>query len=55
MKFISPKIHGILDILVTVALFAAPTLFNFRHEAAGISYTLGAVYVVVIVATAYPF
>ncbi len=55
MKFLSPKIHGILDMLVVVVLFAAPSLFGFGREASAISYVLGAVYVVVILATAYPY
>lgn len=55
MKFLSPKVHGILDMLVTVVLFIAPSLFDFGREASAISYVLGAVYVVVILATAYPY
>jgi hypothetical protein len=55
MKFITPKIHGILDMLVTVVLFVAPSLFGFGREASAVSYTLGAAYIVVILATAYPY
>lgn len=55
MKILTPKIHGILDMLVTIVLFVAPSLFHFGREAAATSYVLGAVYVVVILATAYPY
>lgn len=55
MKFISPKIHGILDMLVVVVLFAAPTIFGFGREASVVSYVLGAVYIAVILGTAYPY
>lgn len=55
MKFLSPKIHGILDMLVTVVLFIAPSLFHFGREASTVSYILGAAYVVIILATAYQY
>src|SRR3954470_15018274 len=55
MKLLSPKIHGILDILVTIVLFVAPSVFHFGREASATSYVLGAVYVVVILATAYQY
>jgi hypothetical protein len=55
MKFLSPKIHGILDMLVTIVLFAAPSIFRFGREASAISYVLGAAYVVIILATAYQY
>jgi hypothetical protein len=55
MKFLSPKIHGILDMLVTVVLFIAPSVFRFGREASAVSYTLGAAYIVVILATAYQY
>jgi len=54
MKFIPPKIHAFLDIVVIAALFAAPSLFRFVSEAAGVSYTLGVVYIGLVLATAYP-
>lgn len=55
MKWISPKLHGILDMLVTVVLFAAPTVLGFGTEATAVSYALGVAYVVIIGITAYPF
>jgi hypothetical protein len=55
MKVLNPKIHGILDILVTIVLFIAPSIFHFRREAAATSYVLGAAYIVIILATAYQY
>lgn len=54
MKFLSPKIHGILDYAVILVLFIAPSLFNFPREASTVSYILGAAYVVLALTTAYP-
>lgn len=55
MKWISPKAHGILDMLVTAVLFAAPSLFGFGREASTISYIAGALYIPLILVTAYPY
>lgn len=54
MKFLNPKIHGYLDYAVILVLFIAPSLFSFAREASRTSYTLGAVYIVLSLATAYP-
>lgn len=55
MKWLSPKVHGILDMVVTVVLFVAPSVFGFGREASAISYVLGAAYVVIILTTAYQY
>ncbi|HEY6564787.1 MAG TPA: hypothetical protein VIY86_09845 [Pirellulaceae bacterium] len=54
MKFLSPKIHGILDYLVIIVLFSAPNLLGFTGNAASVSYILGAAYVLLALTTAYP-
>lgn len=54
MKILSPKNHGFLDYAVIVVLFIAPSLLDFPGEAAGISYTLGAAYILMSILTAYP-
>ncbi len=54
MKFINPKIHGYLDCAVILVLFILPSLLGFSREAARTSYILGAIYVVLVLATAYP-
>lgn len=54
MKFLSPKIHGILDYLVIITLFVAPSLLDFPGQAATVSYILGAAYVILALTTAYP-
>lgn len=55
MKFLSPKIHGILDIAVILVLLIAPSVLDFPNEAATVSYILGAAYVLLVLFTAYPF
>jgi hypothetical protein len=55
MKFLSPKIHGILDIAVILVLFLAPSVLDFPDEAATVSYILGGAYVLLVAITAYPF
>src|SRR3954469_21750980 len=54
MKFIPPKIHGYLDYAVILLLIVAPSLFKFVSEASKVSYTLAFVYLVLVLATAYP-
>ncbi|MDB5047621.1 MAG: uncharacterized protein JWO30_692 [Fibrobacteres bacterium] len=54
MKFLSPKIHGYLDYAVILLLLIAPSLFNFATEAARVSYVLAVLYLVMVLATAYP-
>jgi len=55
MKIIPPKVHGFLDFAVILLLIVAPSLFKFADEAAKISYALAFVYVILVLATAYPF
>jgi len=54
MKFIPPKIHGFLDIAVIAVLLFAPSLLGFVPEASRICHALGIVYIVLVLATAYP-
>jgi hypothetical protein len=53
MKFISPKIHGIIDYLVVVFLLASPTVFGFTGLLATFTYALGAVHLILTILTAY--
>jgi hypothetical protein len=54
MKFISPKIHGLIDYLVVVFLFISPTLFGFTGTVAIFTYALGAVHLLLTILTNYP-
>ncbi|ASU31935.1 hypothetical protein [Mucilaginibacter xinganensis] len=51
MKFISPKIHGIIDILVCVFLLASPVIFGFTGKLALFTYALGAAHLLLTVFT----
>jgi hypothetical protein len=54
MKFISPKIHGLIDYLVVVFLLVSPTLFGFNGLVATFTYALAAVHLLLTVLTDYP-
>ncbi len=54
MKFISPKIHGLIDYLVVIFLLASPALFGFTGLVATFTYALGAVHLLLTVLTNYP-
>ena len=53
MKFISPKIHGIIDLLIVVFLLASPTLFDFTRFTAIFTYVLAGVHLVLTLVTEY--
>lgn len=53
MRFITPKIHGIIDYLVVVFLFASPTMFEMTGVLATFTYALGAVHLFMSLLTAY--
>jgi hypothetical protein len=54
MKFISPKIHGIIDYLLVVILLASPAFFGFSGTLAIFTYALGVVHLLLTVLTNYP-
>ncbi len=55
MKFINPKIHGVIDYLAVALLFLAPSLFGFNGTTAGnLSYLIGIVQLGLSLTTAYP-
>ena len=51
MKFMSPKVHGIIDILVCVFLLASPLIFGFTGTLAIFTYALGAAHLALTVLT----
>jgi hypothetical protein len=54
MKFISPKVHGLIDYLVVIFLFGSPTIFGFTGLVATFTYALGAVHLLLTILTNYP-
>ena len=54
MKLISPKLHGIIDYLVVAFLLASPLIFGFDGVLAIFTYALGAVHLLLTVATDFP-
>jgi hypothetical protein len=53
MKFISPKVHGIIDILVVLFLLASPSLFDFTGMLATFTYALAVVHLLLTLTTDY--
>ena len=53
MKFISPKIHGIIDYITVVFLLASPALFGFTGLLAQFTYALGIIHLMLTVCTNY--
>ena len=53
MKFITPKIHGFLDLLGVVFLLASPTLFGFKGFLAVFTYSLGSLHLILSLLTSY--
>ena len=51
MRFISPKIHGIIDYLVVVFLLASPSIFGFTGLLAIFTYALGIVHFLLTILT----
>jgi len=54
MKFMSPKIHGIIDYLVVLVLLLSPTILGFTGTLAMFTYALGIVHLLLTVLTDYP-
>src|ERR1700735_2896940 len=53
MKFISPKMHGIIDYLVVIFLLASPTIFGFTGLLSTFTYALGIVHLLLTILTNY--
>ena len=54
MKFISPKIHGVIDYLIVIFLLASPSYFGFTGLLATFTYALGVVHLLLTVLTNSP-
>jgi len=54
MKFISPKIHGLIDYLVVIFLLVSPSFFGFTGLVAVFTYALGVVHLLLTAVTNYP-
>jgi len=54
MKFLSPKVHGVLDYAVVIAFALAPSVLGLSGLPATISYVLAAVHLLLTLVTAFP-
>ncbi len=55
MKIISSKVHGILDYLTVIFLFAAPTLFKMEGTLCNFTYALAGIHLLLTVLTNFEF
>lgn len=53
MKFIDSKIHGILDYLVVLFLAISPVVFDLPENTAIFTYCLGAIHLLLTIATRF--
>ena len=53
MRFISPQIHGIIDILVVIFLLVSPSFFTFTELVIRFTYALAVVHLLLTLLTAY--
>jgi hypothetical protein len=53
MKFISPKVHGIIDLMVVVFLLIAPSIFDFTVPITLFTYGLAVVHLLLTALTKY--
>lgn len=53
MKFLSPKVHGIIDYLVVVFLLCSPTLFGLAGRIVTFTYVLAGVHLLLTILTNY--
>jgi len=51
MKFMSPRVHSIIDVLVCVFLLASPVIFGFAGRLAVFTYGLGVAHLTVTLLT----
>lgn len=51
MKFMSPRVHSIIDVLVCVFLLASPLIFGFTGTLAVFTYALGIAHLAVTLLT----
>jgi len=55
MKVLNSKIHGIVDYLFVLFLFASPTIFGLEEKAELFTYLLGAIHLFVTISTNFEY
>ena len=53
MKFLSPKVHGIIDYFVVIFLFCSPVLFGLARRTVTFTYVLASVHLLLTILTNY--
>jgi hypothetical protein len=55
MKLISPKLHGIIDYILIIFLYASPTFFAMQKDVATYVYLLATAQLILTIITDYSF
>lgn len=55
IKILNSKIHGIVDYLFVLFLFASPSIFGLQERASLFTYILGVIHLVVTVSTNFEY
>ena len=53
MRFLNPKVHGIIDWVIVVFLIVSPKLLAMEQKATNFTYALAVIYFILTVATNY--
>ena len=54
MRILSPRVHGVIDLVTVLVLLLAPTLIGLGGSPAAIAYSLAAIHLLLTLLTRYP-
>ncbi len=54
MRILSPRIHGVIDLVTVLVLLLAPTLIGLGGSPAAIAYSLAAIHLLLTLLTRFP-
>jgi hypothetical protein len=54
MRILSPRVHGVIDLVTVLVLVLAPTIVGLGGSPAAIAYSLAAIHLLLTLATRFP-
>ena len=54
MRILSPRVHGVIDLVIVLVLLLAPTLVGLGGSPAAIAYSLAAIHLLLTLLTRFP-
>ena len=54
MRILSPRVHGVIDLVLIIVLLLAPTLVGLGGSPAAVAYSLAAILLLLTLVTKYP-